>query len=476
MFKRVYVAMDQLEPLEKGIFLTQSPKVSAARPDGPPEARTDAPASIGSETDTIATATPAGKPAGPVVGANAGKQGANQAGRPAGKPDARPGAGAGKNAPRPVPKPVSSARLKRRHWAVMISFLVGVLLPVIVVGIYLYNWAADEYASTVAFSVRTEEQSSALELLGGITELSGSSSSDTDILYEYLQSQKLVADIDKEIDLRKIWSKPDSDPVFSFDPDGTIEDLTDYWNRMVRIDYDDGAGLLDVRVLAFDPDDATLIAQALFEKSSAMINDLSTIAREDAIRYSREELATAVERLKKARREVTIFRNKHQLVDPQFDLQTQAGLLAQLETQLAESLIELDLLSNSTRPDDPRVTQAERRIDVIEKRIAAERSKLGIAGGDENSDVYANLFGEYESLVVDREFAERTYIGAQAAYDSSLAEARRQSRYLAAYVQPTRAESSRYPERLSILGLSGLFILLTWATLVLVVYAIKDRR
>ena len=64
----------------------------------------------------------------------------------------------------------------------------------------------------------------------------------------------------------------------------------------------------------------------------------------------------------------------------------------------------------------------------------------------------------------------------KATYDAAQAESRRQSRYLAAYVRPTLAESSRYPERPLLLGLAALFIFLVWSTLVLVVYALKDRR
>ncbi|MBV7397342.1 capsule biosynthesis protein [Mameliella alba] len=371
----------------------------------------------------------------------------------------------------------SGARLRRRHFAILASFIIGVILPTLITAGYLWLKAADQYASTVAFAVRTEENNSALELLGGITSLSGSSSSDTDILYEFLQSQKLVEEINAEIDLRALWSKPEGDPVFTFDPSGTIEDLVEHWGRMVKIYYDDGAGLIEVRVLAFEAADAQLIAQTLFDHSSEMINALSAIAREDAIRYAREDLNTALDRLKEAREAVTTFRNANQLVDPSVDLETQAGLLGKLEAQLADALIEFDLLATSTREDDPRVVQAQRRIEVIRDRIDAERRKLGLAGaGDTGADVYANLFGEYERLVVDREFAEQSYTSALATYDASLADARRQSRYLAAYVRPTLAESARFPQRQTLFGLAVLFILLLWSTLVLVVYSIKDRR
>lgn len=351
-----------------------------------------------------------------------------------------------------------------------------VAAPTALAGWYLRDRAVDQYASTVGFSVRREEMSSAIELLGGITSLSGSSSSDTDILYEFLQSQKLVASIDDALDLRGIWSRPENDPVFTYHAPGSIEDLVAYWGRMVKIYYDGGSGLMEIRVLAFDPQDATRIAETIFAESTQMINDLSAIAREDSIRYAREELEVAVERLKEARQAVTEFRNLNQLVDPTIDLQTQAGLLGTLQSQLATALIELDLLSETTSASDPRLAQAQRRVTVIEERIAAERAKLGIGTSGATGEAFAGIVGEYERLVVDREFAEQSYVAALAAYDSSLADARRQSRYLAAHVLPTTAETARYPQRIVLGGMVGLFSFLTWAILALVAYAFHDRR
>ncbi|MBP0484496.1 hypothetical protein J5474_18655 [Sagittula sp. M10.9X] len=402
--------------------------------------------------------------------------------------------------PRPAARPMraqptaGAARLRRRHWALLCSFAFGVLLPAALVGLYLLTRAADQYASTVAFSVRTEKANPAVELLGGITALSGSSSSsDTDILHEYLQSQKIVADIDAQIDLRAMWSGPyDRDPWFAFDQSGTIEDLVEQWARMVRLSYDDGAGLIEVRVLAFTPQDAQTIAQALFDHSSRMINELSDIAREDAIRYARADLDEAQARLSTARAAVTRFRNENQMVDPAADLESQAGLLGSLQQQLANLLVEYDLLAIRTRKDDPRLRQAEARITVVRNRIEEERRKLGLAGTGEAETVpddgspdggpgrskgpYATLYGEYERLVVDREFAEASYTAARAGFDAARAEARRQSRYLAAYVRPTLAQSARFPERGVLMGLASLLILLVWGTLILVLYALRDRR
>ena len=372
--------------------------------------------------------------------------------------------------------PVRRTYRRIRHMVVLLSFLACVVLPGAGTALYMWGVAADQYASKVGFTVRREEANSAIEFLGGLGNLSGASSSDTDILYEFIQSQKLVVDLNEEVDLRGIWSRPEYDPVFALSEGASIEDLVDYWNSMVRLSYGVGTGLLEIEVRAFDPDDATRITQALFDASSQMINDLSDIAREDAIRYAREELDTSLERLKEARETITRFRNENQMIDPDTDMQSQAGLLNTLQTQLAEILIENDLLRSTTQAADPRVNQTQRRIDVIRKRIAEERQKLGIVGAVGEGRVLADIVGEYERLVVDREFAERAYVSALATYDAAKAEARRKSRYLAAYMEPTHAETSTYPRRLVLTALITLFAFLAWSITVLVGYSLKDRR
>jgi capsular polysaccharide transport system permease protein len=376
-----------------------------------------------------------------------------------------------------VPAPSGSARLRRRHRWIAASFFAVVLLPLVASAVYLYAVARDQYASTVGFSVRTEDFASGLELLGGVAQLSGGTSTDADILYEFMQSQELVQTLDERLDLRGLYAKAEGDPVFSFPQDGSIEDLVDHWSRMTRIAYDSATGLIEVRALAFTPEDAQTIASAILEESSILVNELSAIARLDATRFAQDELDRAVERLKVARERMTEFRARTQIVDPTADIAGQMGLLNTLQTQLAEAYIQIDLLRGSTVESDPRIPQAEARIAVIENRIAEERAKLGVGGAvREQGEGYATLVSEYERLLVDREFAEQAYVAALAAYDAALAEARRQSRYLAPYVRPTLAQSSQFPERLTLLALVALFLTTGWAIAVLIYYSLRDRR
>ncbi|MCV6594286.1 MAG: sugar transporter [Silicimonas sp.] len=372
--------------------------------------------------------------------------------------------------------PAEAARPRARHGRLLGSFALVVLAPFAFAMAYLLVLAEDQYASTVGFSVIREEVGSPVELFGGIADVARRGSSDSDILYEYLRSQELVAALEAQIGLSALLARPRFDPVFAYDPAGTIEDLRDHWQRVARIRYDGATQLIELRVLAFTPEDARRIAEAALAESARLVDRLSAIAREDTIAFAKSELARAVERLKAAREAITAYRSRTQIVDPSADLEGQMGLLSTLQQQLAEALIAADLLRESTRVSDPRITQAERRIAVIEARIEEERGKLGVGGAGGAGEDYATLLAEYERLSVDREFAEQAYVAALASYDQALAEARRKSRYLAAYINPTLAEASKFPRVVELLAILAFGLTGLWALGVLIYYSIRDRR
>lgn len=393
--------------------------------------------------------------------------------------------------PQPTPTPdevatrprirdvVEKAGIRLRHYGIAASFVAAVVVPATATVGYLSLIASDQYASTVGFSVRSEEMSSASALLSGLTSLSGTSSSDTDVLYDFIRSQQMVDVVDRQLDLRTIFGRPAFDPVFAFDSDGTIEDLTAYWQRMVKIMYDRSTGLIELRVHAFNPQDARNIAQAIYDESSRMINDLSLAARNDATRFANEELEVASQRLSDARVRVTEYRSENQMVDPAATLQGQMGIINSLQQQLTDALIAQNLLRSSTQSeDDIRIVQGEKRIEVIRALLNGERGKFGVGSSGESVSAadYSRLVGEYERLTVDREFAQQAYLAARTAYDGAVAEAQRTSRYLAAHVEPTLAHSSRYPERFTVSLLVLGFLTVLWGIGVLIFYSVRDRR
>lgn len=356
----------------------------------------------------------------------------------------------------------------------MISAQVMILLPSLVTAWYLWERSADQYASYAGFTIRREEAPT--DFLGNLGKLSSGSSSDSDVLFEFIHSQDMILTVDALHDVRSMFNRYHArDPVFALSPDATREELRDYWRRMVQVSYTSGSGLIEVRVNAFDPQDAQTIGQEIFDQSLKRINDLTAIARADSIRFARTELDAAERQLQAARQALTAYRSQNQVITPDADIRVQMGLINTLQQQLGEELIKLDLLREQAKDSDPRAVQASLRIAAIRSRIAEERGKLG-GGTDAEGEDYASIVTEFERLTVDREFAEKKYTTALSNFDTAQAEARRQTRYLAAFERPTLPESAEYPRRWLILGLTVLFLSIGWSIMVLVYYSLRDRR
>ncbi|MDC0660428.1 sugar transporter [Leisingera sp. SS27] len=371
------------------------------------------------------------------------------------------------------------ARMQTRHWGLLASFALAVLLPLAAAVIYLFAIAEDQYASTAGFTVRSQENSGAQDLLGGLAAFTGTSNaSDSDILYEFIQSQEMVNAVEARVGLRAHFTQAwPGDWAFALWPEASAEDLAWYWQRIARIAFDSSSGLIEVQATAYDPETAQAITRAILEESQTRINALNEQARADAMRYAEADLAEALERLKEAREALTRFRTRTRIVDPEADIQGRMGVMNNLQQQLAEALIEYDLLAGSVPAGDVRLNKAQQKIGVIRERIDIERqafasdsTETGAVGED-----YPTLISEFERLTVDREFAEEVYRAALTALELARDDAARQSLYLAAYITPTLAEDSEYPRRFMLSGLAGLFLLLSWSIGALVYYSVRDR-
>jgi capsular polysaccharide transport system permease protein len=366
------------------------------------------------------------------------------------------------------------AQAKPRHWIVLASFALFVLAPFLLAAGYLYTRAADQYHSEVAFSIRSEEVSTAAAgLLGAITQIGTGTASDADILFQFIGSPEIVREIDDELDLRAIYNRAEGDPVFTLGDDPSMEALLAQWARMVKTSLDANAGIIDVRAYAFTPEDSQAIAAAILHHSSDLVNRLSVQAREDAVRFAREELQEAEENLRAVRQRMAEFRSRYRIVDPTGDVAGQSGLLNALNQELAQALVDRDVLLSYASEGDQRVIQANRRIAAITARIEDERSSLDLTG---LSATLTDVVGRYEELAVDLEFANAAYTQALAGLAAARGEARRQSRYLAPHIEPTLATTSIYPRRALLAGLAGLFLLLGWGVLALIFYNVRDNR
>ncbi|WP_173931551.1 lipopolysaccharide biosynthesis protein [Chelativorans sp. Marseille-P2723] len=356
------------------------------------------------------------------------------------------------------------------------SYVLFVLLPTLL-GIFYYAFiASDRYVAGAGFAVRGMDTGSG-DLLGAVTGLAstGSTTSDSYILLKYLESRDIVERLKQDFHLRQAYSNPQVDFLSRLGPEMEIEQVVDYWKRRIHTSFDNMSGILTFEVEAFDPQDALELASLVLTYSKELVNELSSRARQDAVAYAEGEVERSEQRLKAALDALRQFREAESAIDPAGAARLQLELIGGLERQLAEIRARIAALSGSVDADAPSMRSLMRQAEAIEQQIAAQRSEIS---SRELGAPGASLTGQlatFESLEVERDFAQQYYASALSSLEKARLEADRQQRYLAVYSAPSTPQYPLYPRRLlnSFLIFSGLSLL--WAIGILIAYAVRDH-
>lgn len=370
----------------------------------------------------------------------------------------------------------ASKRAKRRLIAASLALIVA--LPTAVTGGYYAFLASDQYAAEARFAVRGAEQLTG-DLIGMLTGGSGAASStgDSYILQEYIESRQLVDRLEERIGLRERYETGAADWYARFSTGLPVEDFVDYWRGMTKAEFDHYTGIITLEVKAFTPEDAQLIAATVVEESRALVNRLSEQSRQDTVALAQREVQFAEDRLREARGAVAKFRSDENTVNPAAIAEAHEKLMGELEGQLAQSEAELDQISKLVGPDAPSRRILESRISAIKDQIAERKTRVS-SGGEVNAAGSAGISGQlatFESLETESEFAQKAYLSALGSLEAARVEAKREQRYLATFVTPSVPQDALYPLRVTNTVLVFVGSLIAWGISALLYAAIRDH-
>ncbi|MFD4836755.1 capsule biosynthesis protein [Achromobacter sp. NPDC058515] len=377
-----------------------------------------------------------------------------------------------------LPDNTTPPTMSRLRWSAIA--VIGV--PALLLALYLFFIAAGQYVSEARFGLRAGSQTQVAGAGSQSHPMAGGAGMTTELfvdsfaVVDYVKSRQIVQELDKKLDLRKMWSAPALDFWYGMDKDDTAEGLWRQWNRMVDIQFDMSTGAIILKVRAFSAEESLALAQAILESSEKLVNQMSVKSREDSVRFATEEVSLAEERLVGARVKVQELRARTGVQDPVKEAEANLALSAKVRGDIATVAAELDALRGGGLSRGPAYERVEARYEALKRQLIALNDHQ-ISGGRETDKkgALSSLLREYEGAETQRQFAEAYYTGAMKALEDARALASRQVLYTVISSQPQMADESLYPRRIvdTALGILALFIL--WIVGVLVVYAIKDH-
>ena len=376
----------------------------------------------------------------------------------------------GKTRSIPIPRSRGVLAWAKRRW-VLASALVCVALPTLLVTFYLVLIASDRYAVKVKFSVRGQE-TQAIDMLGVLGNFGGNSgmAADSYVLIDYVLGRGMIEDIKGTIDVRKIYSRKSIDWLSRISGEEKIEDVVEYWQKMVNASYEPSTGIIRIEVTAYDAKEAVELADAITNSSDQLINRLSTESRRDALKAANTELERAEQRQRMLRAQMRKFREQEQIADPVKRAGHQQEMIEKSRAELTRLDTELQAARGFMKEDAPSIVVLKNQRVALVNQLASLQKEVG---GDtttpsngkptEGNRTVAKMLASYEELEAERVFAEKAYITALASLERARYEADRKQRYLAIFDKAAMPEEARYPRKLRDIFMTAVGAAIVWA-------------
>jgi capsular polysaccharide transport system permease protein len=329
------------------------------------------------------------------------------------------------------------------------GFVLVVVLPTAIGTVYYELVAAPIYMSTAQFVVTYMGQSTSLTGLSGFLANIGlaPSSSYAYSVAAYMSSRDALKILEHNINIRDIYHRPEADfiarfPNIVFGP--SFENLFWHFSNWVQVYFDSTQNITTITVYAFRSEDARALTQQLLYLSETAINRLNSRAREDVLQVANAEVDKLQKRLSSIQAQITDFRNRELMLDPNQQSTAATALGATLESDLVAARALLAQLQQLT-PASPAVTSLRSRIATLQDQASAERRKS--AGG---SGTLAPAMSEYDALLLQQKFIEQLVLAAINTLTSTEVAVAQQRLYVERVAEPSTPDTPFYPYRTEI--------------------------
>jgi capsular polysaccharide transport system permease protein len=319
----------------------------------------------------------------------------------------------------------------------------GCFILIFLVSCYWFFMATDRYVSESNIVLQSPEINPTGMNISSL--LSGTQGSgDLLLLKEHLESVDMVLKLQQRLDIRQHYA---SDKIDFFSrlssEDVALEKLYSYLSNRITITFDDYSAVLRIRVQAYTPEMAKLIAQTLIEEGELHMNQMGQRLAEEQVAFIEQQVNILEQRLFAVREELLEFQNQQGLVSPTGTVESIFAVIGQLQGQLA--ILEARRKSMSSFQSDisPAIVQLNSEINALRQQIDAEKLKLAADSGNALNRVSA----EYQTLELKARFALDLYSNALLALESTRVEASRKLKQVSVLQYPTLPEFSTEPRR-----------------------------
>ncbi len=335
--------------------------------------------------------------------------------------------------------------------------------------------ASDRYVSEAHVIVQRTDMAAgpAVDVASLIGGQSGHSRPDQMLLRDHLLSIDMLRQLESTLKLSAHYSDPQRDLLSRmWQQNPSIEWLHRHFLGRTSVEFDEYAGVLMIRVEAYEAATAHAIAQTMVSVGERFMDEMARKLAREQVSYLEKQVRQNADRAMAARQIVLAYQNRKGMVSPQAAAESLISIIGRLEAQRAELQTERNALQAYLVPTHPSILQINLQLAAIERQIAGEQAKLAAPSGRTlNSTVE-----ELQRLQLEAEFQQEIYKSTLAALEKGRVEATRTLKKLSVLQAPHLPEYPLQPRRIYNVIVYALLAFLVAGVLKLLVAAIRDHQ
>lgn len=353
-------------------------------------------------------------------------------------------------------------RRRRNAFYLGVRLLFFIFIPTILAGLYYYKYATPMYATNASFQIIKADAAGAPG--GGM--LSGTqfaTTPDAIAVQTYLLSKDAMVRLDQDEGFRDHFSQPDIDVIQRLAADASTEEMHSLYSNVVKIGFDPTEGLVNIEVIATDPEKSVAFAEALISYAEERVDGLSQRKRENQVADARRLYEEANQERKKAQ-EALVELQQSTLLDPEAYATSLRRQVSALEEQLIAKELQLEALEDNASPNQSRVEGVKADMERLTAAIKETEAKM--TEPMENGLTLAELVSRIAIAQSDIKTRDLMLQASLEQLQLAETEATSQSRYLSLANNPIIPQDPSYPKAfentiLAFLILSGAYMMIS---------------
>ncbi|WP_154664843.1 hypothetical protein [Allorhizobium undicola] len=359
-------------------------------------------------------------------------------------------------------------------WMLRTIIIVTLVLPTLCGLIYYTMIASPGYESEVRFIVR-----SAVPMLsrdryaGDSVEPKAKVIQDTAILLNYLESPAIIQDLQKSIDLRKLFGRDDIDFLSRLPDEPKQEELLQYWKRHHTASVNVKSGIVELEVTAFSPNEAQELLKLVLHLCEQQINAISAGMWNDLRQASQNDVDKTTREVTELRGKFRDMQNQTGVFDVGMSAESILSILTNVEAEIAQLQGRRSALIKSVEGNSPQLGDIDRRLASLQEQAKSLREKTAGTGGKAgNLADYSSMFNQVK---LDLQMAEGRMQSAISELEKVKLVSALQLVYVDNFTDPTLPDTNKYPRVVMNMFLQTLVLVVVCAAACGVVLLIRKK-